>query len=66
MGSISARAPIRKPGDSGLVLLLHLLMLGMQLAPFAVLLEVDLPLDELAVLSGPIVDAAAFAAGELE
>jgi hypothetical protein len=41
-------------------------MLSMQLAPFAVLLDIDLALDKLAVLAGPIVNAAAAGAGEFE
>ena len=47
-------------------LLLNFLMLRMGLAPFAILLEIDLALDELAVLARPIIDAAALAARELE
>ncbi len=38
----------------------------MQLAPFAVLLDIDFALHELAVLARPIIDAAAACAGEFE
>ncbi len=38
----------------------------MGFAPFAVLLELDLASDKLAILAGPIVDAVAFGAGEFE
>jgi len=39
-------------------------VLGLCLAPLAVLFELDLALDELLVLAGPIVDASAFTARE--
>jgi hypothetical protein len=48
------------------MLLFDLFMLGMSLAPLAVLLDIDFALHELAVLAGPIIDAAAFGAGEFE
>ena len=48
------------------MLFLDLLMLGVRLAPLAVFLEIDLAFHELAVLAGPIIDASAFAAAELE
>jgi hypothetical protein len=38
----------------------------MSLAPLAVFLDIDLALDELAVLAGPIIDATALRAGEFE
>ena len=38
----------------------------MQFAPFAVLLDIDLALHELAVLARPIVDAAALRAREFK
>ncbi len=41
-------------------------MLGVSFAPFAVFLDIDFALDELAVLAGPIIDAAALRAGEFE
>ena len=48
------------------MLLFYLLMLRMQLAPAAILLELDLLGDELLILARPIIDAVAFGAGELE
>jgi hypothetical protein len=51
----------------GLVLLfLHFLVLGVSLAPLTILLDIDLALDELAVLAGPIIDAPTLRAGEFE
>ena len=47
-------------------LFLNLLVLGMSLAPAAILLELDLFGDEFFVLARPIIDAIAFGAGELE
>jgi hypothetical protein len=41
-------------------------VLGVCLAPFAVLFDIDLSLDEFAVLAGPVIDTAALGAGELE
>ena len=47
-------------------LLLRLFVLGVRLAPFAVLLEFDFARDKLTVLAGPVVGPVALAAREPE
>lgn len=41
-------------------------MFGMSPAPFAILLELDLARDKLAVLARPVIRASALTAGEFE
>jgi hypothetical protein len=49
-----------------MILLFHLFVLGVLLAPTAVLGEFNFTLDRLAVLAAPIIDPLAGAAGELD
>ena len=47
-------------------LLLYFLVLGVSLAPFAVLLEIDFALDKLAILARPVINAGTLGAGQFE
>ena len=57
---------MHRPFDNAVFLFLRLLVLGMRLAPFAVLLEFDFARDELPVLAGPVVGAIALRTREPE
>ena len=41
-------------------------MLSLRLAPFAILLEVDLALHKLSILAGPVIDTTALGAAQLD
>ena len=54
----------KKSPEWGSFLFLDLLVLALNLAPLAILLEFDLASDELLVLARPVVDALASSTGE--
>lgn len=53
------------PSSEGLFLFLCFFVHGLSAAPFAKLLELDLALNKLLILAGPIVNTLTFGAGEL-